>query len=130
MTTAPRRSFAEMKVLADEFLASHRLGILATSKRDGTPQQSILGYALKGTDIVISTGSDTAKVKNLRKRPGLSLAVSDGPTCVVVYGTARLLQGDEAEQFLGEAPGSGRQGGDPTLIVFAPDTYRWARLEG
>ena len=75
MTTAPRRSFAEMKVLADEFLASHRLGILATSKRDGTPQQSILGYAIKGTDIVISTGSDTAKVKNLRKRPGVIRSV-------------------------------------------------------
>jgi PPOX class probable F420-dependent enzyme len=130
MTTAPRRSYEEMKALAEQFLKDHRLGILATGKRDGTPQQSILGYAFDGTDVVIETGSETAKVKNLRKRPGVSLAVSDGPTCVVVYGAARLLQGDEAEQYLGEAPGSGRQRGAPTLILFAPETYRWARLEG
>jgi len=130
MTTPPRRSYAEMKALADEFLKNHRLGIFATGKRDGTPQQSILGYTFNGTDIVIQTGSETAKVKNARRLPGVSLAVSDGPTCVVVYGTARLLQGDEAERYLGEAPGSGRQRGTPTLIVFAPDQYRWARLEG
>lgn len=130
MTAPARKTFAELRVLADEFLKSHRLGVLATGKRDGSPQQSILGYAFDGADIVISTGSDTAKVKNLRKRPQLSLAVTDGPTCVVVYGTARLLQGAEAEAYLGRKPESGRQGGEPTLIVFAPETYRWARLEG
>jgi len=128
--TTPRRSYDEMKALADEFLKGQRLGIFATGKRDGTPQQSILGYTFNGTDIVIQTGSDTAKVKNARRLPGVSLAVSDGPTCVVVYGNARLLQGDEAEKYLGEAPGSGRQRGTPTLIVFSPDQYRWARLEG
>jgi len=129
-TTPPRKTFEELKVLADEFLKNHRLGVLATGKRDGTPQQSILGYKFDGKDIVIQTGDETAKVKNLRKRPGVSLAVTDGPTCVVVYGEARLLQGAEAEAYLGEAPGSGRQRGTPTLIVFAPETYRWARLEG
>ena len=129
-TTPPRKTFEELKVIADEFLKNHRLGILATGKRDGSPQQSILGYSFNGTDVVIQTGDETAKVKNLRKRPGASLAVTDGPTCVVVYGQARLLQGAEAEAYLGEAPGSGRQRGTPTLIVITPETYRWARLEG
>ena len=129
-TTPPRKTFEELKVLADEFLKNHRLGVLATGKRDGSPQQSILGYKFDGTDVVIQTGDETAKVKNLRKRPGVSLAVTDGPTCVVVYGEARLLQGAEAEAYLGEAPGSGRQRGMPTLIVITPETYRWARLEG
>jgi len=49
---------------------------------------------------------------------------------VVVYGTARLLKGAEAEAYLGRPPGGGMQRGTPTLIVFAPETYRWARLEG
>ena len=130
MTAQPRRTQAELQAMADEFLKNHRLGIFATGRRNGAPQQSILAYRFDGDEFVISTGSETAKVKNIRRRPAVSLAVADGPTCVVVYGTARLLQGAEAETFLGEPPGSGRQGGTPTLIVFAPESYRWARLEG
>lgn len=131
MTTAqPRRSYAELKALAEEFLKNHRSGIFATGKRDGTPQLSYLGYTFNGTDVVIATGDSTAKVKNIRKRPGVSLAVNEGATCVVVYGSARLLQGEEAEAYLGEPPGNGSQPGEPTLIVFAPQTYRWARLLG
>ncbi len=130
MTTAPRKTYPELLAMAQQFLKDHRLGILATGKRNGTPQQSILSYAFDGKDVVISTGDQTAKAKNIRKRPGVSLAVSDGPTCVVVYGSARLLGGAAAEAYLGRPPGSGRQPGTPTLIVFSPETYRWARLEG
>ena len=72
-TTPPRKTFEELKVIADDFLKNHRFGILATGKRDGSPQQSILGYRFDGTNILIQTGDDTAKVKNLRKRPGASL---------------------------------------------------------
>jgi nitroimidazol reductase NimA-like FMN-containing flavoprotein (pyridoxamine 5'-phosphate oxidase superfamily) len=129
MTAAPRKTYAELKALADEFLKERHLGVLATARKHG-PQQSILSYNYNGKDIVISTGDATAKVKNIRRRPQVSLAVTDGPRCVVVYGTARLLQGAEAEAYLGSPPGSGRQGGTPTLIVFSPETYRWARLEG
>jgi nitroimidazol reductase NimA-like FMN-containing flavoprotein (pyridoxamine 5'-phosphate oxidase superfamily) len=128
--TTPRRTYEELRALADQYLKDHRLGVLATGRRDGTPQQSILSYSYDGTEVVISTGSETAKVKNIRRRPGVALAVTDGPRCVVVYGRARLLQGAEAEAYLGRPPGSGRQTGVPTLIVFAPETYRWARLEG
>lgn len=130
MTTKPRRTYAKLKAQADQFLMDHRSGIFATGKRDGTPQLSFLGYSYDGRDIVISTGSDTAKVKNINKRAGVSLAVSDGPTCVVVYGEARMMQGAEAEEYLGEPPGSGSQTGIPTIIVLAPETYRWARLDG
>lgn len=116
--------------MAVDFVKHHRLGVLATGRREGGPQQSIIAYSFDGDDVVIRTGSETAKVKNLRRRDAVSLAVTDGPTCVVVYGTARLLQGDEAEAYLGEPPGSGRQRGTPTLVVFSPETWRWARIEG
>ena len=118
MTAQPRKTYAELKVIADEFLRNRRLGVLATGRSNGAPQQSIIAYTFIGDDVVISTGSDTAKVKNIVKRPGISLAVTDGPTCVVAYGDARLLQDAEAEQYLGQPPGSGRQPGVPTLIVF------------
>jgi len=130
MTTQPRKTYEEMRALADEFLKERRLGIFATGRRDGSPQLTILAYRFDGKEVVINTGSETAKVKNIRKRPRVSLAVSDGPRCVVVYGEARLLQGAAAEVLAGGPVSSGRQGGAPTLIVFAPETYRWARLEG
>jgi nitroimidazol reductase NimA-like FMN-containing flavoprotein (pyridoxamine 5'-phosphate oxidase superfamily) len=130
MTTTPRPSFGEQKVKADEFLKNHRSGIFATGKRDGSPQQSILGYRFDGTEVVINTGDETAKVKNIRKNPRVSLAVVEGPTCVVVYGEARLLQGTEAEAKVGGPVHSAQQRGTPTLIVFSPETYRWARLDG
>jgi PPOX class probable F420-dependent enzyme len=130
MTTEPRKTYQELKALADEFLKERRLGIFATGRRDGSPQLSILAYQFDGNEFLINTGSETAKVKNIRKRPRVSLAVTDGPRCVVVYGGARLLTGAEAEARLGGPVHSGRQRGEPTLIVFAPETYRWARLEG
>ncbi len=130
MTEQPRKTYAELQALAETFVKEHRLGVLATGRSRGTPQQSIIAYSFDGDDVVVRTGSEAAKVKNIRRRTGVSLAVTEGPTCVVVYGDARLLQGDEAEAYLGEPPSSGRQGGTPTLIVFSPETYRWARLEG
>jgi general stress protein 26 len=128
--TEPRKTYPELKAMAEQYLKDHRLGVLATERSSGMPQQSIVGYQFGGSDIVVSTGSDAAKVKNIRRRPGVSMAVTDGPTCVVVSGQARLLDGAEAEAYLGEPPGSGRQTGTPTLIVFAAESYRWARLEG
>ena len=59
MTTPPRSRFAELKVKADEFLKAHSLGVLATGKRDGSPQQSILAYRFDGSEITINTGDVT-----------------------------------------------------------------------
>lgn len=118
--TQPRKTYEERKAQAEQFLKEHQSGIFATGRRNGSPQQSILRYSYSGGDIVIATGDETAKVKNVRKNSGVSLAVAQGPTCVVVYGTARLLQGADAEAYLGEPPGNGSQPGTPTLIVFAP----------
>jgi PPOX class probable F420-dependent enzyme len=130
MTATPRPSFAEQKVKADEFLKNHRSGILATGKRDGSPQQSILGYRFDGAEVVINTGDETAKVKNIRKNPRVSLAVVEGPTYVVVYGEARLLQGAEAEAKVGGPVHSAQQRDTPTLMVFSPEIYRWTCLDG
>jgi PPOX class probable F420-dependent enzyme len=130
MTSEPRKTYQELLALAKAFLAERRLGIIATGRQDGSPQLTIVSYRFHGEDIVINTGTATAKVKNIRRRPRVSLAVTDGPRCVVVYGEARLLQAAGAEAYLGSPVTSGRQGGEPTLIVFAPQTYRWARLEG
>ena len=91
MTDQPAKTYEELQAMAETFLREHRLGVLATGRSGGTPQQSIIAYAFEGDDVVVRTGSETAKAKNIRRRKGISLAVTDGPTCVVVYGDARLL---------------------------------------
>jgi PPOX class probable F420-dependent enzyme len=62
-------------------LATHRTGTLATLRRDGRPQLSVVTYAWypddDGREIVrVSTTNDRAKVTNLRRDPRASLLVA------------------------------------------------------
>ena len=52
-----------------ELLGSHGRGTLATIKRDGRPQMSVVGYAFDADEGVIrvSVTDDRAKVRNLRR---------------------------------------------------------------
>jgi PPOX class probable F420-dependent enzyme len=81
--------------VAADFLKEHRLGVLATGRRDGSPQQALVAYDYDGSDIVISTRRDSAKAMNLRRQPSVSLNVSDGPKSVTVYGDARLIEAED-----------------------------------
>jgi PPOX class probable F420-dependent enzyme len=88
---------AELSHFQSDFLKSHRLGVLATTRRSGAPQVSIIAYNYDGNDVVISTGDQSAKYKNASKRPEVSLIVTDGGKAVTVYGTAAIVRGAEAE---------------------------------
>lgn len=99
--------------LQSEFLKSHRLGVLATSRRSGAPQVSIIAYNYDGTDVVISTGDQSAKYKNANKRPEVSLIVTDGPKAVTVYGTASIVRGAEAEALRDQRLQPARPAGTP-----------------
>jgi PPOX class probable F420-dependent enzyme len=59
-----------------EFLRHNRYAIVAAIRRDGTPQQTLVIYALDGDDTVIfSSGGDRVKLKLLRRDPRISLCV-------------------------------------------------------
>jgi PPOX class probable F420-dependent enzyme len=75
-----------------EYLQAHRTGVLATTNRNGRPQQTLIAYQFDGRDMVISTRAPTLKAKNISKRPDVSLAVIDGQRQVVVYGKARIIR--------------------------------------
>jgi PPOX class probable F420-dependent enzyme len=75
-----------------DYLKTHRLGVLATGRRDGSPQQALIAYQFDGADFVISTRAPSAKAKNIRRRPRVSLTVTDGPRVVVVYGQAKVVR--------------------------------------
>ena len=77
-----------------DFLRPRRNGVLATLKRDGMAQQSIISYyvADDGT-LRISLTDDRAKTRNMRRDPRVSLLVQaqDAYSYVVVEGTAELM---------------------------------------
>ena len=77
------------------FLDAHRWAVLATGRRDGSPQQSMVGYAVDDHGrIVISAKSYTAKWANAVRTPRVSLCVPDDRAHLVVYGTAETIDAD------------------------------------
>jgi PPOX class probable F420-dependent enzyme len=78
-----------------QYLQNHRSGVLATSKRRGSPQQTLIAYHFDGNDIAISTRAPSQKAKNISKRPDVSLAVIDGPAQLIAYGTATVVRDPE-----------------------------------
>lgn len=78
----------------DAFLAVTRHALLATNRVDGPPQVSPVWYLYRDGRIYIDVGPDSAKCRNLRRDPHLSLCV-DGTfpdaRYVVIYGTVSFL---------------------------------------
>lgn len=104
-----------------EFLADHVWAILATGRRDGSPQQSMVGYAVDDEDrLVISAKAYTAKWKNALRQPRVSLTVPDERAHLVVYGTAETIADDpERAELTADvfAVLSGNDRPDPESIV-------------
>ena len=72
------------------FLKEPLFGVLATTKRDTTPQQSVVWYDLDGDDILMNTAVGRAKNSNLRRDSRASLCVADGYHYVTLEGTVEL----------------------------------------
>lgn len=75
----------------DTYLREHRLAVLGTGRRDGSPQLSTIRYDYDGTDVAISVTSDRAKWKNAVRQPRVSLLVPDGRRQLIVYGRAEAV---------------------------------------
>ncbi len=80
----------------DQFLREHELGVLATGRRDGSPQITLVYYHYDGLDIVISTRYDRPQWLNITRQPKVAFLVQDGRRYVLVYGTAERLEADPA----------------------------------
>jgi PPOX class probable F420-dependent enzyme len=104
-----------------DFLHSHVWAVLATGRADGSPQQSMVGYAVDDDRrILVSAKSYTAKWKNAVRQPKVSLTVPDGRVHLVVFGEVEPIATDplRAEltaQIFGAL--SGAPAPDPTTIV-------------
>lgn len=77
------------------FLDEHRWAVLATGRRDGSPQQSMVGYAVDDEGcLLVSAKSYTAKWANAVRNPRVSLCVPDDRAHLVVYGSAETIDAD------------------------------------
>lgn len=62
-----------------DFITQHHRAVLATTRRDGSPQLSLVTAGVDGETVVISTRETAWKTKNLRRVPHASLLVfTDG----------------------------------------------------
>ncbi|HEU5347973.1 MAG TPA: PPOX class F420-dependent oxidoreductase [Ktedonobacterales bacterium] len=69
------------------FLLEPRFAVLATTKRDGTPQQSVVWYDVDGDTILMNTAVGRDKNNNLLRDERASLCVPDGYRYVTLEGT-------------------------------------------
>lgn len=79
-----------------QFLQGHRLCVFATGRKDGSPQQSYIGYQFDGKQFLLGGQESSFKMRNLHRNPGCSLVVPADRGFLLVYGTAELID-DEAE---------------------------------
>ena len=86
-----------MAVLTPEqetFLKEHRLAVLGTGKKDGSPQLSTIMYRVDEGKIVLGVSNDRAKWFNAKRQPKVSLLLLDGRKQLIVYGTAECIGGE------------------------------------
>ena len=81
------------------FLEEPHHAVMATINAAGTPQLTVMWYALHPTDdlVLLNSSRGLLKIRNLRRDPRLALCVEDGPRYVTLEGTAELVA-DRAEQ--------------------------------
>ena len=110
------------------FLTDHRWAVLATTRRDGRPQQSMVGYAVDDEGrLVISTKSYTAKWHNALRQPGVSLTVPDGRVHLVIAGPVEAITDDpERAELTADvfAALMGAERPDPASLIPSLDEQR------
>ena len=84
----------------EQFLLTMPHAIVATIRKDGTPQLTPTWYLWDGAAFIISTLTWTRKYNNLKRDPRVTLCI-DGfqrhTQYVQVSGTAEIVEGDVAE---------------------------------
>lgn len=97
------------------FLQEPRFGVLATTRRGGIPQQSVVWYDLDGDEILMNTAVGRAKNSNLRRDERASLCIPDGYRYVTLEGTVEIIDDQTIAQadirrlavrYRGEAAGN------------------------
>ena len=73
------------------FLEPARFATIATVNADGSPQQAVVWYLLRGDALVVNSLVGRRWPTNLQRDPRFSLVVEDGLAYVALSGTAEAL---------------------------------------
>lgn len=78
------------------YLQAHKWAMLATGKRDGSPQVSMIGYVVDPDDgaLLISAKRYTAKHRNVVRQGKVGVIVHDDAKQLVIYGNAEGIEDD------------------------------------
>lgn len=72
------------------FLEERRFATLATVNEDGSPQQTVMWYEVRGDEIMMNTARGRRKDRNLVRDQRASVCVEDENRYVVIEGTITL----------------------------------------
>jgi PPOX class probable F420-dependent enzyme len=80
------------------FLDEPRFGVLGTVNADGSPQQTVMWYALRGDAVMMNTRRGRKKDRNLLRDARASLCIEDGFRYVTLNGTIRMVEDQDVAQ--------------------------------
>jgi PPOX class probable F420-dependent enzyme len=122
----------------EAFLRRMPNAIVATLRREAAPNLSPNWFLWTGAEFWISTLAWTAKVKNLRRDPRLSLCIDDpiSGDYVTAYGIARIIDDETVRERTLELirkyrseedvlPHWERIKGDRVILAMTPDQFAW-----
>jgi len=72
------------------FLNDKRFAVLATVNSDGTAQQTVMWYLLRGDQIIMNTARGRTKDRNLLRDRRVSICIEDEYRFVTIAGTVEL----------------------------------------
>ena len=108
-----------------DFINEHRLAVMATQRKSGPPQLTMINYLFDGEHYLVTVRGYSVKAKHLRRRPELSMAIVDGRQQVIVYGTAALIE--DIDEVVKIAPKLRQHAGMPPQSE--EETRAWAERE-
>ena len=73
------------------FLEETRFAVLATVNANGSPQQTVMWYELRGDTIVMNTRRGRKKDRNLIRDPRASLCIEEGNRYVTLEGVIEMV---------------------------------------
>jgi PPOX class probable F420-dependent enzyme len=83
------------------FLEEPRFAVMATINESGTPQLTVMWYALamgQENVVVLNATRGLLKERNLKRDPRMSLCIEDGLRYVTLQGRAELIEDRDLQQ--------------------------------
>ncbi|HUG16132.1 MAG TPA: PPOX class F420-dependent oxidoreductase [Thermomicrobiales bacterium] len=83
---------------ARRFLDERRFAVLATINADGSPQQTVMWFQLRGDSIMMNTAAGRLKALNVRRDPRVSICVEDEYRYVSIAGRVVVIDDHDTTQ--------------------------------